>query len=94
MPSVDLVKRWASRVVRVPRESFDDHEGGVGTVRLCLDQSRRRWKLRDELLYPADDAFLLEVPPVIGVEVLRIGPLLVPVGHQRLRRRRQPILCP
>jgi hypothetical protein len=48
----------------------------VSSGRLCLDQSRRCWELCDELLDPAGNALLLRVPPISGVEVLRIGQLL------------------
>ena len=59
--------RWAS---------LDDHEGGVGTDRLSLDQGRRCRSVGNELLHPPDDAPLLEEPYTLGVEVLDLGQLL------------------
>jgi hypothetical protein len=55
---------------------LDDHEGGVGTDRLSLDQGRRGGSVGNELLHPADDALLLEEAPALGVEVLDLGQLL------------------
>jgi hypothetical protein len=55
---------------------LDDHEGGVGTDRVSLDQGRRGRLLGYELLHPPDDAPLLEEAPTLGVEVLDLGQLL------------------
>jgi hypothetical protein len=55
---------------------LDDHERGVGTARVSLDQGRRTRLLGNELLHPPDDAPLLEEAYTLGVEVLDLGQLL------------------